>query len=372
LSAATAPGRDPLRGIHVAVYSDALALGGAEVNLSRVLTGLPESVRVTIVAVEPEVLSWLSRQRPAAATELIAPIADRSDVRGILAHRRLFRRLGADVAHFNLSAASSCQWAILAATTVPGLKRIAVENSPMGTWSALSSRLKRFTSARLHGHVAVGTTTARLIEEQSGLPRCSVGTLYHGVPDVAHEPVERPKDPTVLTVARHDPVKGIDVLLEAMAQVPPPTRAVLIGDGSEGPALREQCARLGLDDRVEFRQLPWGEQRAADLMWAFDGLVLPSRVEGFPVTIAEAMLAGIPVVATDVGSVREAVEHGVTGWVVPSEDPAALAAAIGELVDDAERARRMGARAREVAEERFTVDATVQSYLELYRRVLDD
>ena len=366
-----APGAAPsLTGVHVAVYSDALALGGAEVNLSRVLTGLPESVRVTIVAVEPEVLAWLGRQRPAAATELISPIADRSDVRGILEHRRLFRRLGADVAHFNLSAASSCQWAILAATTIPGLKRIAVENSPMGTWSSLSSRLKRFTAKRLHGHVAVGTTTARLIEQQSGLPHGSVGTLYHGVPEVSHDPVDRPDEPTVLTVARHDPVKGLDVLLDALALVPPPTRAVLIGDGPEGPALRAQCERLGLSDRVEFRELPWGEQRAADLMWAFDGLVLPSRVEGFPVTIAEAMLAGIPVVATDVGSVREAVEHGRTGWVVPSEDPRALAEAIGELVADPERARQMGARAREVAEQRFTVDATVTAYLELYRRVL--
>jgi glycosyltransferase involved in cell wall biosynthesis len=105
-------------------------------------------------------------------------------------------------------------------------------------------------------------------------------------------------------------------------------------------------------------------------MWAYDALVLPSRLEGFPVTIAEAMLAGIPVVATDVGSVAEAVIPGETGWIVPPEDPVALAAAIGELLDDPERAAAMGARARELGEARFRIDATADAYMEMYRRIL--
>ena len=105
-------------------------------------------------------------------------------------------------------------------------------------------------------------------------------------------------------------------------------------------------------------------------MWAYDALVLPSRLEGFPVTIAEAMLAGLPVVATDVGSVAEAVVPGETGWIVPPEDPAALAAAIGELVADLPGAAAMGRRARELGEERFRIDATAAAYVEMYRRIL--
>ena len=144
---------------------------------------------------------------------------------------------------------------------------------------------------------------------------------------------------------------------------------VLVGDGPETERLVELRDRLGLADRVEFRPLDW-DVRVADLMWAFDALVLPSRLEGFPVTIVEAMLAGLPVVATAVGSVDEAVVVGSTGWIVPPEDPAALAGAIGELVADLPAARAMGERARRIAEERFTIEATVGAYLDLYRGIL--
>lgn len=355
--------------LHLAVYSDAVVQGGAEVNLSRVLAALPDRVRVTVVGVDPGVVAWLRSHRPGSAGMVLPAITSRTDLVGMLRHRAMFVRLRADVVQFNLSTASSCQWAILAASTVPGIARVVVENSPMGVWSPTSGRLKRLTARRLAAHVAVGERTARLIEQSSGLPGGSIETLYHGVPGVGREPVERGPEPTLLTVARHDPVKGLDVLLEAFAEVPAPTRLVLVGDGPCSDELRQQCHDLGLDDRVEFVSLPW-EDRAADRMWAYDALVLPSRLEGFPVTIAEAMLAGLPVIATDVGSVREAVVPGETGWVVAPEDPAALAAAIRDLLDDPERARAMGERARHIGEGQFRIEATVAAYLSLYRRIL--
>jgi hypothetical protein len=354
------------RPFHLVTYSDAAERGGAEVNLSRVLAALPPEIRVTVVGVDPEVLGWLAGHRPGAGTELLPAVVDRTDVAGLLRHRATFVRLDADVVQFNLSSAASCQWAIAAATTVRGLRRVVVENSPMGTWSRASSALKRWTSARLSAHVAVGERTARLIEESSGLPAGSIATVYHGVPRPGRSEVERGGEPTLLTVARHDPVKGIDVLLRAMTLVPSPTRVVIIGSGPETGRLEGLRDELGLGDRVELRSLPW-DVRAADLMWAYDGLVLPSRLEGFPVTIVEAMLAGTPVVATDVGSVREAVRDGDTGWVVAPEDPDALAGAIAELVADLPAARGMAERGRRIATEQFTIEATVESYLDLYR-----
>lgn len=354
---------------HLAVYTDAHTRGGAEVNLSRVLAALPEQVRVSVMGVDEQVVEWLRGHRPGTQGLVLPAITGRGDLAGLVRHRAMFVRLRADIVQFNLSTASSCQWAILAATTVPGIDRVVVENSPMGVWSSTSGQLKRLTSRGLAGHVAVGDRTARMIEESSGLPTGSIATIYHGVPDVGREPVERGTEPTLLTVARHDPVKGVDVLLDAFTRVPEPARLVLIGDGPETEALRRQCRDLGLDDRVEFRPLPW-EVRAADLMWAYDALVLPSRLEGFPVTIAEAMLAGLPVIATDVGSVREAVVPGETGWIVPPEDPDALGAAMRELLDDPARAQRMGARARQLGTQQFRIEATVEAYLDMYRRIL--
>jgi glycosyltransferase involved in cell wall biosynthesis len=359
---------------HLVVYSDATGLGGAEVNLSRVLAALPATVHVTLMGVDDDVVDWLAGHRRSADRLVLPAVVDRSDLRGLARHRAMFVRLRPDVLQFNLSTASSCQWAVAAATTIPGLCRVVVENSPMAVWSSTSGALKRATSPRLAAHIAVGDRTGRLIEESSGLAPGSITTLYHGVPAVGREPVARPDEPTVLTVARHDPVKGLDVLLDAMALAPAPTRLVIVGDGPEGERLRAQRDALGLADRVEFRPLSW-DVRVADLMWAFDGLVLPSRLEGFPVTIVEAMLAGLPVVATDVGSVREAVVpdgDDRTGWIVPPEEPPALAAAIAELVGDLPAAAAMGERARDVARERFTIDATVGSYLDLYRRIVPE
>jgi glycosyltransferase involved in cell wall biosynthesis len=357
-------GGDPF---HLAVYSDAQALGGAEVNLARVLSGLPDRIRVTVVGVDDDVVDWLRSHRPGLEVVVVDPIAGRSDIAGMARHRTTFARLRPDVLQFNLSMVSSCQWAIFAATTtIPRMRIVVVENSPTATWSKGSRWLKRLTARRLCAHIAVGDRTARLIEQDAGLRPGSIATLYHGAPDVGREAVDRPTEPTLLTIARHDPVKGIDLLLDAMAHVDPPTRLVVIGEGGETGRLLEQRHRLQLDDRVELRSFPW-DRRAADVMWAFDGFVLPSRVEGFPVTVVEAMLAARPVVATDVGSVDEAVIPGETGWIVPPEDPAALAQAINELVGDLDRASAMGRTARELAESRFSVEATVSAYLDLYR-----
>ena len=144
-------------------------------------------------------------------------------------HQQAFARLDPDLLQFNLSMSSSCQWAQLVAV-LARRPAMAVENSAMGTWSTGSARLKRFTARRLCGHVAVGRSTARAIELDAGLEPGTIGTLYHGVPDVKHHaPGTRPGGRRILNIARHDPVKGIDVLLEALARLGPDTTLVQIG-----------------------------------------------------------------------------------------------------------------------------------------------
>ncbi len=356
-------------GFRLLIYTDAPFRGGAEMTLAHVLAGLPPQIEVSVLGVDSDVVTWLADHRPGASATTTPPIRDRTDLGAMRAHRRAFADARADIVHFNLGMMSSCQWAIAAALTLRGSRCVVVENSPVATWSALSSRLKRQTSRRLAGHVAVGKRTARTVEEQAALPPGSVRTIYHGVPDVDRTPADRiSPEPLIGTIARHDPVKGLDVLIDAMPLIPD-VRLVLIGSGPETQSLRDRCDRLGVADRVEFRDVPWNES-AADHLASFDLFVLPSRDEGFPVTIMEAMLAGIPVVATDVGSVRESVDDGTTGLVVPPEDPAALAEAIRRLIDDPAMRTSLGAEARRRGVERFTVEATVGAYLDLYREVL--
>jgi glycosyltransferase involved in cell wall biosynthesis len=97
----------------------------------------------------------------------------------------------------------------------------------------------------------------------------------------------------------------------------------------------------------------------------------PSRLgEGSPVAIVEAMMAGVPVVATDAGGTRELVEDGVTGWLVPPGRPDALAAKIAWVHSNPAGARAVAARAREVARDRFNLDRAAEHLIRVYRASL--
>jgi len=354
--------------VHLVVYTDAAERGGAESTMGGFIEQFRPDTDVTVVGPHEDVIAWLAGRRPGSRFMVLDEIRGRSDVRAIVQHRRAFRWLEPDLVHFNLSTMSSCQWALAAALTIPGLPVVVLEHAPVGTWSSWSNRLKRITSARADAHVAVGDRAARLIEELGSLPAGSVRVIHSGVPIVELDPPERTTDDfTIGMLSRHDPVKGIDLAVRAVARMGEGSRLVVVGDGSERPALEALVAGLGVGDRVELRG--W-DDRARDLLPTFDVYLLPSRIEALPVTVMEAMQAGVPVVATDVGSVREAIDDGETGVVVPVGDVDAIVGALIGLRDDPARRRAMGERARAVGLERFDCDAAVRRWEALYDEVL--
>jgi glycosyltransferase involved in cell wall biosynthesis len=162
------------------------------------------------------------------------------------------------------------------------------------------------------------------------------------------EPLPVPEDQVALFVGVLEPCKGVDVLLEAFARVVrelPGARLQIVGEGPRRAELEAQARRLGLGPSLVFRgTFPRRELPA--LLDAARLLVLPSRSEGLPRVIVEAMARARPVVATRVGGIPELVEHGVTGLLVPPEDPDALADALVRLLADRDLAARMGAEAR--------------------------
>ncbi len=354
--------------VHLAVYTDAAERGGAESSMGMFIERYRPDIRVTVVGTDEDVVRWLASRRPGSRYAVLPAIRDKSDVRAMLQHRRAFQRLDPDLVHFNLSTMSSCQWALAAALTIPGLPVVVLEHAPLGTWSALSNRLKRVTSSRADAHVAVGHGAARIIEGLGGLPAGSMRVIHSGVPIVELDPPPRTTDDFVLgMLSRHDPVKGIDLAIRVVDRLGPGYRLVVIGDGSARGDLEALVDELGVGDRVELRG--W-DDRARDLLPTFDVYVLPSRLEAFPVSVMEAMQAGVPVVATEVGSIREAVDDGVTGRIVPVEDVPAMADAVRELHDDPATLRAMGERARVVGLERFDADAGVRQWEALYDEVL--
>jgi glycosyltransferase involved in cell wall biosynthesis len=172
----------------------------------------------------------------------------------------------------------------------------------------------------------------------------------------------------IIGIGRFAYPKDFTTLLEALARVPGPCHMVLVGDGPALPAVAAAVQKEGLSERVE---LLGARADIPELLSLSDVFVLSSRSEGFPVSILEAMAAGLPAVATDVGGVAEAVEDGETGFLVPPADSEALARALERLVSDADLRRRLGAAGRARALRLFDVPRYRAAYLELYCRELN-
>jgi glycosyltransferase involved in cell wall biosynthesis len=349
------------------VYTDATSFGGAETSLGNLVGALRPDIVTTVLGTDAMVVEAIAARHPASSGHVVPPVRDKRDLGPIVAHLRTLRRLRPDICHVNLRTPYSCQYGLLAGHLARGVCVVAVEHLPFSTRHPVRRWLKRVSSRPLAAHVAVGERAARLIEEEAGLRTASVRTIYNGVPDDPITPLPRLADgPVVGSVGRLDKQKGYDVLIEALPSLPDVT-AVLVGDG---PA-REQLEALARDRGITDRLIITGWQaEARRYLGGFDVFVLPSRYEGFPLSILEAMLAGVPVVATDVGSVSECVLDGETGAVVPADDRARLTATIRTLLDDAELRARMGGRGQERARSLFTVDVMARSFERLYAEIL--
>ena len=180
----------------------------------------------------------------------------------------------------------------------------------------------------------------------------------------------------LLFVGRLVERKGVHLLLDALASLPPERRPVLhvVGDGPDGPRLREQAERLGLGDRARFHGFVPTDalQRRLETCDAF---VLPAVVdakgdtEGLGVVLIEAMSYARPVIASAAGGIVDIVEDGRNGLLVPPGDAAALAKAIGRMMEDPARARALGLQGREDAAARFSWDAIADRLASIYRAV---
>ena len=156
--------------------------------------------------------------------------------------------------------------------------------------------------------------------------------------------------------------------LGLLADRHPRAHVAIAGRGDAADALLARARELGLADRVSLLGL---RADVPGLLMAADIFVLPSRSEGLPLALLEAMFAGCAIVATDVGEVRSVLADGEAGVVVPPENPVALAGALDRLLSNPTEARRLAAHARRRAQAEYDVSRMAARYAALYRVVLD-
>lgn len=352
--------------MRLVAYTDNVELGGADLSLMHLLERLDAGVDVTVLGVAGSIVERVASARPGAAVRVVPRPRSGHDVRSLRAHTATIRALAPDVVHANLASPWSCQYCIAAAAILRAPRIVAVYQLPVPAVSRAQRLAKRLTTPGVDRHVGVGDRTSREVEALVGLPAGSVRTIHNGVPDLRLARKSGSRAGVVGAIGRLEHQKGFDTLVRSMAGVVDAS-LVVVGDGSERARLEGLADEVGLADRVEWAG--WRDEPRTYLP-AFDVVAFPSRFEGFPLAVLEALLARSAVVATDVGSTSEAVVDGETGLLVPPEDPDALAAAIRRLLADQELRERLGENGRRLVLERFTADHMTRAFTALYEELL--
>jgi glycosyltransferase involved in cell wall biosynthesis len=204
-----------------------------------------------------------------------------------------------------------------------------------------------------------------------------VQTIYNGLNlsdwNTVSRPAKAPGELLVTTIGNIRRVKGHDVFIKAAASIVPRFPKVSFSIAGEVlepdyfAELQTLIRDLNLSNRFDF---VGGITNLREHLSMADIFVLPSRSEGFSNAIVEAMAAALPVVATNVGGNAEAVKDGVSGFVVPSDDPAALSAAITRLLSDPSLAKAMGEAGKDLVAQNFTAEAMMNRITATYRNLL--
>jgi glycosyltransferase involved in cell wall biosynthesis len=209
--------------------------------------------------------------------------------------------------------------------------------------------------ARLSDRIVTITDSLRdFTVERVGIPESKVQTIHYGLdapPEAwgVNPPDAVPGDARILlAVSRLSTQKGIDIAVRALAELQPHIVLVVLGEGPERQALEQLAAHIGVADRVF---LPGRVPDVGAWLRRASVFVHPARWEGFGLAVLEAMLAGLPVVASNVSSLPELVVDGETGLLVPLDDPSAFASAVESALGRPE----LGAAGRERAATEFSV-----------------
>src|SRR5262245_28403605 len=329
---------------HVMRVYSRLEIGGIERQMLRILPRLNAGrYRVSLCLLKrPGALA--EELRGLGVTVHVLPFQGRLAPRSLLALARLFRREGVSIVHAHVRESNT------SATVAGKLARVPViiasihnVDTMHGSRRLLQDRfLDRWRDAvvtvsdkvRDDYCAAVGIDPAKCVTIHNGLDLAVFTGGGRSREAVRQELGLGPVDRVVVTVARLVTQKGHEVLIEAAASVVsalPAARFLVVGEGHRLDELRAMAEGRGLGGRVLFLG---PREDVGDLYRASDVSCLTSWREGFSNVVVESLASGLPVVATDVGGNREAIEEGVSGFLVPAGDARGIAARITELLED--------------------------------------
>jgi glycosyltransferase involved in cell wall biosynthesis len=320
--------------------------------------------------------------------ELVRPLRPLADAAAFRAIRRLLAREQPDLVHTHLAKAGAlARSAALSLARGPRLVHTYHGHVLRGYFSRPMTRAvlaaERWLARRTHRLIAVSARVRRELVEEFGVgDEQRFRVVEGGAPDrvdgyltsaQARAALGLPTGGACVAVpARLAAIKGHEVVIEALALLRARGRrltACFLGDGPERTRLEALARERGVADRIAFAGFVRDPRRHYA---AFDMIALPSHNEGFPMALLEALLEGVPVVATRAGGVEDLVVDGEDGYLCRPGDAAAFADRLICLADDPERARAMGARARARLAGRYTPENHRRKLFAVYAELLPE
>jgi glycosyltransferase involved in cell wall biosynthesis len=346
---------------------------GGEVQVFLLLEGLARRGHDNRLIVPPGSAAEREARERGIAVDTV-PMRGDADLAAVWRLARRLRAAGADLVHLHTGRAAWLGGLAAARTGVPAIVTRRMDRPLRRGW-----RTRLIYERCTRRAVAISEAVAACLLA-GGVPRQRISVIRSAVDPDRVRPL-RGRDPVrgelgagvadcaVLALAVLEARKGLDVLLGAWARRRDGSRNATLwiaGDGPERHALQEQAAALRLE-RVHFLGR---RDDVGDLLAACDVVVLPSRREGLGVAALEAMAAARPVVASAVGGLGEAVVHERTGLLVAPDDAAALAQAVGRMIDDTALRARLGAAGPERVAEGYLPEQMVEAYERLYFEIV--
>jgi glycosyltransferase involved in cell wall biosynthesis len=349
--------------------------GGAQVHLLDLLANLPPEIKPVIATGESGFLCdqaaslGVPVRRIPHLTQPISPVNDLLALREIIA---AIRQESPDLVHAHTSKAGllarlAARWTGTPTVFTAHTWSFADGISAGQRWLAIP--IERFAAGLGGKIISVSQANKDMALRRAIAPPDSVVRIWNGVPDVPVRADPGSGSPlTLVMIARFVPQKDHLLLIEALTGLDGDWRLLLVGDGPLRPGVEEALSGAGLRDRVECL----GDRSdVACLLATADLCVLATRWEGLPLCVLEAMRAGLPVVANDVGGVSEAVTDGVTGYLTRPGDVQQMRNRIAELIGSRPLLRSMGAAARARYERDFDVRNMARATCALYREVVE-
>lgn len=344
--------------------------GGAQLHLADLLKGFKGRYEICVGAGVEGFITEIARDlshQTVILPHLINPIAPFQDYRAYREAARLIQSVKPDIVHCHSSKAgivgriAAWRLGVPAVFTAHGW---AFAEGASFLQRSIAIPVERMTS-KTGGPILCVCEKDRNLALRYGIARESQFRVIHnGVrDDPARAQHGSGASLKIGMVARFAPPKDYALMVRALSRLAPDTQMVFMGDGPDR-LMAEQLAReLGVQDRIQFKGTI-ADVRAA--MSQVDVLALATKYEGFPLSVLEGMQVGLPVVASDVGGISEAVVHGETGFLFPRGDLNALVESLARFERDRELARSMGAKGRERYERLFTVDVMLQKIDDVY------